>query len=262
MKATSWGSFPRLFFRFALLGKVENSRLERVWTTFLDPTFFAAWKSPSEWWHETDLVGFVPKGVFSFRPNRETRTNALGTRLNDLRRPDFWRCLGKATPNGVITPTWWKSFPRVFFPFVPMPAVNNFCLERFWPTFVDPTYIPNYESPPKIVAWNRTLGIRSEGCFFRFALMGKLEQTRLERVWTSFVDPTFLRCLYKPTQNGGMKPTSWNSFPRAFFRFVPMWKVENGCYLEKPTQNGTMKPTLCDSFPRVSPRWGNSKMRV
>lgn len=83
MKATSWGSFPRLFFRFALLGKVENSRLERVWTTFLDPTFFAAWKSPSEWWHETDLVGFVPKDVLKFRLTGASRLGAFQTRLDD-----------------------------------------------------------------------------------------------------------------------------------------------------------------------------------
>ena len=35
-----------------------------------------------------------------------------------------------------------------------------------------------------------------------------------------------LRCLEKPTKNGCIKPTTWNSIPRVFFRFVPMGKVE------------------------------------
>ena len=38
--------------------------------------------------------------------------------------------------------------------------------------------------------------------------------------------PGFLPCLEKPTQNGGMKPTSWNSIARVFFRFAPMGKIE------------------------------------
>ena len=38
--------------------------------------------------------------------------------------------------------------------------------------------------------------------------------------------PGFLPCLEKPTQNAGMKPTSWNSIPRVLLRFAPMGKVE------------------------------------
>ena len=66
--------------------------------------------------------------------------------------------------------------------------------------------------------------------FFRFAPMWKVEKTRFERNWTTFVNPAFFRCLEKPTQNGGMKPTSWNSIPSVLFRFAPMWKVENTCF--------------------------------
>ena len=83
--------------------------------------------------------------------------------------------------------------------------------------------------------------------------MGKVEETRFQRNWTDLRQPGFLRCLEKPTQNGGMKPTSLNSIPRVFFRFAPMGKVEKNafstqlddlrqpgflCCLEKPTQNG------------------------
>ena len=38
--------------------------------------------------------------------------------------------------------------------------------------------------------------------------------------------PGVLRCWEKPTQNGGMKPTSRNSIQRVFFRFAPMGKLE------------------------------------
>ena len=65
-----------------------------------------------------------------------------------------------------------------------------------------------------------------------------------------------------PTQNGGMKPTSWNSIPSVFFRFAPMGKFEkrvlNSIWryssirlfrcLQKLTQNGGMKPTSWTSI--------------
>ena len=36
----------------------------------------------------------------------------------------------------------------------------------------------------------------------------------------------FLRCLQKPTQNCGLKPNSWNSIPRVFFRFASMGNLK------------------------------------
>ena len=226
MKPTSWNSIPRVFFRFAPMGKVEKTRFERNWTTFVNPAFCPAWKSPlkmvvwnrprgirsqgcffvsprwgkskkrvlnaigrpsstrlfallgkahSKWWYETDLVEFDPKGVFSFRPDGESRKNAFWTELDDVRQPGFLPCLEKPSQNGGMKPTSWNSIPRVFF---------------------------------------------------RFAPMGKVEKTRFERNWTTFINPGFLRCLEKPTQNGGMKPTCWNSIARVFFHFAPMGKVE------------------------------------
>ena len=38
--------------------------------------------------------------------------------------------------------------------------------------------------------------------------------------------PGFFRFLEKPTQNGGMKPTSLNAIPRVFFRFAKIRKFE------------------------------------
>ena len=67
-----------VFIRFARMGKVEKTRFERNWTTFVNPAFCPAWKSPHlKWWYETDLVEFDPKGVFSFHPDGESRKNAF-----------------------------------------------------------------------------------------------------------------------------------------------------------------------------------------
>ena len=77
-----------------------------------------------------------------------------------------------------------------------------------------------------------------------------------------------------------MKPTSWNSFPRVFFRFAPMGIVEKTSFERNWTT--FVNPAFCApgksppkmvvwSRPRgirskgcffVSPRWGNSKKRV
>ena len=145
-----------VFFRFAPMGKVEKTRFERNWTTFVNPAFCPAWKSPlkmvvwnrprgirsqgccfvsprwgkskkrvlnaigrrsstrlfallgkaySKWWYETDLVEFDPKGVFSFRPDGESRKNEFGTQLDDVRQPGFLPCLEKPTQNGGMKPT-------------------------------------------------------------------------------------------------------------------------------------------------------------
>ena len=309
------------------MGKVEKTRFERNWTTFVNPAFCPAWKSPlemvvwnrprgilsqgcffvsprwgkskkrvlnaigrrsstrlfallgkahSKWWYETDLVEFDPKGVFSFRPDGESRKNAFWTQLDDVRRPGFLPCLEKPTQNGGMKPTSWYSILRVFFRFAPMGKVEKTRFERNWTTFVNPAFWPAWKSPLKMVVWNRLRGIRSQGCYFvsprwgkskkrvlnaiggrsstrLFALLGKAHskwwyETDLvefdpkgvfsfrpdgeswkNAFWTQLDDvrqPGFLPCLEKPTRNGGMKPTSWKSILRVFFRFAPMGKVE------------------------------------
>ena len=428
MKPTSWYSILRVFFRVAPMGKVEKTRFERNWTTFVNPAFCPAWKSPlkmvvwnqysgirsqgcffvsprrgkskkqvlnaigrrwstrlfallgkahSKWWYETDLVEFDPKGIFSFRPDGESRKNAFWTQLDDARQPGFLSCLEKPTQNGGMKPTSWNSILRVFFRFAPMGKVEKTRFERNWTTLVNLAFCPAWKSSLKMVVWNWPRGIRSQGCCFvsprwgkskkrvlnaigrrsstrLFALIGrahskwwyetdvvefdtkgvfsfspdgKVEKTRFERNWTTFVNPAFcpawksllkmmvwnrprgirsqgcffvsprwgkskkrvlnaigrrsstrlfallgkahskwwyetnivefdpkgvfsfrpegesrknkfwtqlddvrqpgfLPCLEKPTQNDCMKPTSWNSIPRVFFRFAPMGKVE------------------------------------
>ena len=263
MKPTSWCSILRVFFRFAPMGKVEKTRFERNWTTFVNPAFCPAWKSPlkmvvwnrrrgirsqgcffvsprwgkskkrvlnaigrrsstrlfallgkahskwwyetdlvefdpkgvlfvstrwgkskkrvlnaigrrsstrlfalpgkahSKWWYETDLVVFDPKGVFSFRPDGESRKNAFWTQLDDVRQPGFLPCLEKPTRNGGMKPTSWNSILRVFFRFAPMGKVEKTRFERNWTTFVNPAFCPAWNSPLEMVVWNRPRGIRS-----------------------------------------------------------------------------------------------------
>ena len=48
MKPSWWKLIPRVFIRFALMGKVQTRRFERNWTTFVNPVFCAAWKSPGK----------------------------------------------------------------------------------------------------------------------------------------------------------------------------------------------------------------------
>ena len=147
--------FPWVFFRFAPMGKVEKTRFEQNYTTFVNPALCAAWKSPPKmvvwnrnykirfpwcffvsprlgkskkrvlnkiirpwstrlyallgkahpkWWYETEIIKFDSQGVFSFRPDGESRKNAFWTKLYDLRQPGFMRCLEKPTQNGGMKP--------------------------------------------------------------------------------------------------------------------------------------------------------------
>ena len=303
MKPKSWNSVARVFFRFAPMGKVEKTRFERNYTTFVNPAFCAAWKSPPKmvvwnrnrgirsqgcffgsprwgkskkrvlnaiirpsstrlfallgkahpkWWYETEIVEFGRKGVFSVRPDGESRKNAFWTHLYDLRQPGFLRCLEKPTQNGGMKPKSWNSIARVFFRFAPMGEVEKtqgcfFGMKRWGKSkkrvlnaiFVNPAFCAAWKSPPKMVVWNRNFGIRSQGCFFVSPRWGKSQLYDLRQ-------PGFLRCLEKPTQNGGMKPKSWNSIARVSFRFAPMGKVEKTRFERNWTT--FVNPAFCSAW--------------
>ena len=225
MKPTTWNSIPRVLFRFAAMGKVEKRVLNAIGRRSSTRLFALLGKAHSKWWYETDLVVFDPKGVFSFRPDGESRKNAFWTQLDDVCQPGFLPCLEKPTQNGGMKPTSWYSILRVFFRFAPMGKVEKTRFGRNCTTFVNPAFCPAWKSPLKMVVWNRPRGIRSQGCCFVSPRWGKSKNA----FWTQLDDvrqPGFLPCLEKPTQNGGMKPTSWYSILRVFFRFAPMGKVE------------------------------------
>ena len=296
MKPKLQNSIPRVFFRFAPMGKVEKTRFEKNYTTFVNPTLCAAWKSPPKmvvwnqsckirfpgcffvsprwgksnkrvlnkiirpsstrlyalllqahpkWWYETGILKFDSQGVFSFRPDGESRKNAFWTKLYDLRQPGFMRCLEKSTQNGGMKPRFQNLIPRVFFRFDPMGKVEKTRFEQNYTTFVNPTLCAAWKSPPKMVVWNQSCKIRFPGCFFVKPRWGKSKK----RVWTKFYDlrqPGLMRCLEKPIQNAGMKPKFQNSIPRVFFRFDPMGKVEKTRFEQNYTT--FVNPALCAAW--------------
>ena len=360
MKPTSWNSIPRVFFRFAPMWKVEKTRLERNWTTFVNPAFCTAWKSPlkmvvwnrpranrsqgcffvsprwgkskkrvlnaigrrsstrlfallgkahskwwyetddvveiepkgvfsfrpdgesrkkrvlnaigwpsstrlfallgkahSKWWYETDLVEFDPKGVFSFRPDGESRKNAFWTQLDDVRQPGFLHCLEKPTQNAGMKPTSWNSIPRVFFRFAPMGEVEKTRFERNWTTFVNPAFCPAWKSPLKMVVLNRPSGIRSQGCFFVSPRWGKSKRRVLNAIGRR--SSTRLFALLGKAHSKWSYETDLVEFdPKGVFSFRPDGESRKNAFwtqlddvrqpgffpcLEKPSQNGLMKPT-------------------
>ena len=161
------------------MGKLEKTRFERNWTTFVNPAFSAAWKSPHN---------MVP-----------------------------WNRNCKIWSHGC------------FFCVARMGKVEKTRFERNWTTLVNPAFSAAWKSPHKMVAWNRNSKIWSHGCFFCVARMGKVEKTRFERNWTTFVNPAFSAAWKSPP-----KMVAWN---RKF-------KIRSqGCFF-------------------VSPRWGKLKKRV
>ena len=107
---------PMVFFRFAPIRKVEKTRFGKVEKTRFEQNAFydlrpsstrlyaLLGKAHPKWWYETEIVKFDSNGVFSFRPDGESRNNAFWTKLYDLRQPGFMRCLEKPTQNGGMKP--------------------------------------------------------------------------------------------------------------------------------------------------------------
>ena len=159
MKPTSLNLIPRVFYRFPPIGKGEKTRFPRNLSTFVNPAFSAAWKSPRKivvwnwprwirsqgcffvspelgkskqrvfnvigrpsstrlftllgkahpnWWYETDLEEFDPKGVFSFRHDGESCETRFELNLTIFVNSAF-SLLGKAHPK------WWYETDLVEF---------------------------------------------------------------------------------------------------------------------------------------------------
>ena len=195
------------FFISPRWGKSKKRVLNAIGRRLSTRLFALLGKAHSKWWYETDLVVFDPKGVFSFRPDGESRKNAFWTQLDDVRQPGFLSCLEKPTQNGSMKLTSWNSIPRVLFRFAPMGKVEKTRFERNWRTFVNPAFCPAWKSPleplfggMKPTSWNSILRV-----FFRFAPMGKVEKTRFEHNWTTFVNPAFC-----PAWKSPLEMVVWN----------------------------------------------------
>ena len=225
MKPTSWNSIPRVFFRFTPMGKVQKTSFERNWTTFVNPAFCAAGKSPPKMVVWNRPRGIRSKGCVFVSPiwgNSKKRVfNAIG-RFSSTRR---FPLLGKALPK------WWydnelvEFDPRVFFRFAPMGKVEKTSFVRNWTTFVNPAFCAAGKSPPKMVVWNRPRGIRSKGCFFVSPRLGKSKKRVLNAIGRP--SSTRLFSLLPKALPKWWYDTELVEFdPRVLFRFAPMGKVE------------------------------------
>ena len=148
------------------MGKVEKTRFERYWRTFVNPAFSAAWKSPHKMvaWNQKNSIKRL---FFRFPP--------MG-KFNKTRFERDWTTF--------VNPAFsaaWKSPPK-------MVAWNrNFKIRSKGCFFVSPRW-----GNPKAVS-----SLRPDGESWKNAFWTLLEDLR---------QPGFFRCLEKPTQNGGMKP--------------------------------------------------------
>ena len=243
-------------FSFRPYGKVEKTRFEQNYTTFVNPALCAAWKSPPKMvvWNRNFKIRFP--GCFFFRPDGESRKNAFWTKLYDLRQPGFMRCL--ETPPKMVV--WNQSckirLPRVFFRFAPMGKVEKTRFEQNYTTFVNPALCAAWKSPPKMVVCNRNCKIRFPGCFFVSPRWGKSKK----RVLNKIMRPSSTR-LYALL--GKAHPKWWYETEilkfdsQGVFSFRPYGESRKNAFwtklydlrqsgfmrcLEKPTQNGGMKP--------------------
>ena len=145
--------------------------------------------------------------------------------LDNLRQQGFLRCLEKSTQNFCMKPTrgirskvcfflsprWGNAKMRVFNAIGRPSSTRLFSLlGKAHPKWWYETDLVEFD--PKAV-----FSFRPDGESRKNAFSTQLDDLR---------QPGFLRSLEKPTQNGVMKPTTWNSMPRVFFRFAPMGKVE------------------------------------
>ena len=198
--------FPGCFFRFAPMGKVEKTRFEQNYTTFVNPALCAAWKSPPKMvvWNRNCKIRFP--GCFFVSPRWGKSKKRL---LNKIIRPSSTRLyalLGKAHPKwwyeteivkfdsqGVffVSPRWGKSKKRVFNKIIRRSSTRLYALlGKAHPKWWYETEIVKFES-------QGVFSFRPDG------------ESRKNAFWTKLYDvrqPGFMRCLEKPTQNGGMKP--------------------------------------------------------
>ena len=217
-----------MFFRFAPMGKVEKTRFERNSTTFVNPAFSAAWKSP-------------PKMV-AWNQNCKIRSQAC-----------FF-----------VSPRWGKLKKRVernwttfVNPAFSAASISPTEIVKFDP-FVNPAFSAAWKCPPQMVAWNRNCKILSQACFFVSPRWGKLKK----RVFNAIGRPSWTRLF---PLLGKVRPKWWQETeivkfdPKGVFSFRPdgeSWKNafltqlddlrEPGFfrYLEKSAQNGGRKPKL------------------
>ena len=187
-----------VFFVSPRWGKSKKRVLNKIIRPSSTRLYALLLKSHPKWWYETEILKFDSQGVFSFRPDGESRKNAFWTKLYDLRQPGFMRCLKKPTQNGGMKPKLITWIPRVFFSFRPDGESRK---NAFWTKFYDfrqPGFMRCLEKPTQNGGMKPKLQNSIPRVFFRFAAMGKVQKTRFEQNYTTFVNPALCVALKSP----------------------------------------------------------------
>ena len=220
--------FPGCFFVSPRWGKSKKRVLNKIIRPSSTRLYALLGKAHPKWWYETEILKFDSQGVFSFRPDGESRKNAFWTNLYDLGQPGFMRCL--ETPPKMVV--WNQSckiqFPGCFFVSPRWGKSKKRVLNKIIRPSSTRLYAPLLKAHPKWWYETEILKFDSQGVF-SFRPDG---ESRKNAFWTKLYDlrqPAFMRCLETPP-----KMVVWNQSCKIRFP---------GCFF-------------------VSPRWGKSKKRV
>ena len=195
-----------MFFGFAPMGKVEKTRFEQNYTTFVNPALCAAWKSPPKMvvWNR-NCKNSIPRLFFRFAPVGKVEKTRFEQNYTTFVNPALCAAW-KSPPKMVVwnrncqirfpgcffvSPQWGKSKKRVLNKIIRPSSTRLYALlGKAHPKWCYETEILKFDS--QVVFWFRPDG-----------------ESRKNAFWTKLYDlrqPGFMRCLEKPTQNGGMKP--------------------------------------------------------
>ena len=199
------------------LTQLEGLRHPGVFRCFVKPTQNGGIK-PNSW-------NSIPRVFFRFAPTGKVEKTSFQGKWTTFVNPPFCTaCKGPAKmlvwnrPRGIrsqgcffLSSRWENSTKRVFNPIGRTSSSRRFpLLGKAHPKWWYETDLVEFD--PK-----GAFSFRPDG------------ESPKNEFWTQLDDlrqPGFLRCWEKPTQNGGVKPTSWNSIQRVFFRFAHMGKLE------------------------------------
>ena len=181
--------FPGCFFVPPRWGKSKKRVLNKIIRPSSTRLYALLVKAHPKWWYETKVAKFDSQGVFSFRPDGESRKKRV---LNKIIRPSSTRLcalLGKAHPK------WWYETEIVKFD---SQGVFSFRFDgesrknAFWTKLYDlrqPGFMRCLEKHTQNGGMKPKLQNSIPRVFFRFVSMGKVEKTRFEQNYTTFVNP-------------------------------------------------------------------------
>ena len=141
-----------------------------------------------------------------------------------------------------MTPKLVNSIPRVILRFAVMAKVEKRVLNAIGRPSSTRRFSLLGKAHPKWWYETDLVEFDPKGVF-SFRNDGESRKNEFSTQLDDLRQPGFLQCLQKPTKNGGMKPTSWNSIPRVFFRFAPMGKDEKTSFQRNWTN--FVNPAFC-----------------